>query len=73
VGQAHLSGQMSGQAAQQMNQVGGGAGNGVVGTDGMPLQQQMQMQDNAGVGLGNGWIPSLCRCATVCARGYLST
>ena len=55
VGQApHLSGQMSGQAAQ-MNQVGGGggAGNGVVVADGMPQLQHQQMQDNA-VGLGSG-------------------
>ncbi|CAM0947061.1 unnamed protein product [Alopecurus aequalis] len=55
VGQAHLSGQMSGQAAQ-MNQVGGGVGgnNGVMGADGMlPQHQQMQMQDNA-AGLGTG-------------------
>ena len=57
VGQApHLSGQMSGQAAQ-MNQVVGS--NGAVGADGMPLpqhqhqQMQMQMQDSA-AGLGNG-------------------
>jgi E1A/CREB-binding protein len=41
VGQAaHLSGQMSGQAAQ-MNQVGG-SGVGVGGTDGLPQHQPMQ-------------------------------
>ena len=41
VGQAaHLSGQMSGQAAQ-MNQVGS-SGVGVGGADGLPQHQQMQ-------------------------------
>lgn len=45
VGQAaHLSGQMSGQAAQ-MNQVGG---SGVGGTDGLP--QHQPMQDMVGLG-----------------------